>query len=302
MGRAALALAREGIETIFGDEVEHGQMVGLRPRVGGWTPVRAAVRAIHDRFPSQVRAVRYAAARAGLDGVPLANPPSLTLLCRDKVESQRLIETRVAMPELETDPARFLDRLSRWGAGFLKPRHGALGRGVRRVVPGDPLPYRLVGMVPGRAEPAVLQRAVPPPAGWAGWSIRLLCQRLPGGGWWQGPLVVRRSRSDPVVNAARGAEVVPGDDVLPPETRSELARRGEAVCAILADQPQGDLLVELGLDFVVDTAGAPHLIEVNSRPRGRLEALAALDPDRYMAAHVEACARPIRYLAALTAP
>jgi len=44
----------------------------------------------------------------------------------------------------------------------------------------------------------------------------------------------------------------------------------------------------------------PHLIEVNSRPRGRLEALAAQDPSRFEAAHVEACARPLRVLAAMT--
>ena len=56
--------------------------------------------------------------------------------------------------------------------------------------------------------------------------------------------------------------------------------------------------MELGLDFVVDTDDVPHLIEVNSRPRGRLEVLAGIER-RFEALHTEACARPLRRMAHL---
>ena len=75
----------------------------------------------------------------------------------------------------------------------------------------------------------------------------------------------------------------------------------QATCAALAAHPDGRWLVEIGLDLVIDSEGRAHVIEVNSRPRGRLEALAALAPDRFAAAHREACGRPLRYLAASVA-
>ena len=67
----------------------------------------------------------------------------------------------------------------------------------------------------------------------------------------------------------------------------------------LTRAPDGEHLVELGLDAVVDDRGQPHLIEVNARPRGRLEALATQDPETWMRAHVAACARPLRRLSQL---
>ena len=55
--------------------------------------------------------------------------------------------------------------------------------------------------------------------------------------------------------------------------------------------------VEVGVDLVIDSEGVPWLVEVNSRPRGRMEALAAADPGRFLDAHVAACGRPIAALA-----
>jgi len=128
----------------------------------------------------------------------------------------------------------------------------------------------------------------------------VLCQRLPGGGWLASEPVLRQSRADPVVNAARGAEVRVARDVLPGELldhAGDLARR--AALAITAT-PGGGLCVELGVDLVLDAECQPSVIEINSRPRGRLAVLAAIDADRFSAAHVQACARPLRALAAAT--
>lgn len=304
VGRAALALAEQGITVLFGDTLtRHGSdvvMAGLRALPDRWAPHTAPISALHDRFPSQRRAAKYAEARAVMGALPMGNPPSITLLCRDKATCQQVLEgSGVVMPPVVTDPADFEDALAAWGTGFLKPRFGALGIGVRRVVPGDPLPCELPGAVPGRADPAILQRAVPPPVGWAGRSVRALVQRLPGGGWTFCPPVVRQSRDDFVVNAARGASVAPAVDVLSAETMAHIRRGCQAVCERIAAQPDGAWVVELGLDLMIDAGGEAVLIEVNSRPRGRLEALAELDAERFGAAHVAACARPLAYVASL---
>jgi len=128
----------------------------------------------------------------------------------------------------------------------------------------------------------------------------VLCQRQADGSWWHSTGVVRQSREDPVVNAARGAEVVPAT-VLSMATRTAIAALCDLTCVALSATTDGDWLVELGVDLVLDSDEEPWVIEVNSRPRGRLEALASSDPERFLDAHVAACARPLRRLAALTA-
>jgi glutathione synthase/RimK-type ligase-like ATP-grasp enzyme len=93
------------------------------------------------------------------------------------------------------------------------------------------------------------------------------------------------------VNAARGADVVPLEDA------AEAVRVALRIADVLAALPDGRDLVEIGVDLVLDPDGRPWPIEVNGRPRGHLEALAASDPARWAAAHVAACARPLRWLA-----
>jgi len=301
VGRAALALRARGIDVVFGDALADGQMTGVLARPGRWEKGCFAVSALHDRYPSQIRAARFASIQQARQDLPMGNPLALTLMCRDKLACQRVLERAIpgAMPEVEERPAKFGARLKAWGSGFLKPQYGALGTGVMRVLPGDVLPARLPGVVPGVEEPAILQRAVRPPVGWAGQSVRVLCQRLPDGDWHQCEPVVRRSRTDPVVNAARGADVGPGTDWLPSATLERVGWLCQRVCAVLSAQPDGRWLVEMGIDLVLDPDMVPHVIEVNSRPRGRLEVLAAGDPQRFAAAHFAACARPIERLAAM---
>ena len=302
IGRAALALRRDGIDVVFGHEARGGRLTGVRATPDGWAEARdVPVVAAYSRFPTQGQPEAWARLAEGLAGAPVANPEPLVLLCRDKVDCQRVLErAAVPMPPMVVEPDRFRPAVRAWGAAFLKPRYGAFGRGVHRVGPDDPLPARGEGALPGVHEPLFLQRAVDPLEGWAGVSLRINVQRLPDRSWWVNPPVVRRSRTDPVVNASRGAEVASGDDVFPhlaERLRALVRQVGDA----LATQPGGDWLVELGVDVVIGRGEVPWVIEVNSRPRGRLEALAGVDRDRWDALHVEAVARPLRTLAAWAA-
>lgn len=295
VGRAALLLAQEGIETLFGT----GDST-WRARRSGWERAESTQPiAVHDRFPSQSRPEAYAAATAPLAHLPMGNPTSITLLCRDKITCQRHLESHgIQLPELETDPTLFSERLSTWGAAFLKPRHGALGRGVRKVVPGMALPARGEGAVPGVEDALILQRAVDPPPGSAGIAMRWLLQRLPGGEWQPRTPVARLSDTDPVANVARGAQAIAAGEILPPETL-RCAREISLACAKALEQSQnGAWLIEIGVDLVIDCNHQPHVIEVNSRPRGRMEHLAQQSPE-LLSEHVEACAQPIRTLAAM---
>ncbi|MBX2802698.1 MAG: hypothetical protein KTR31_33770 [Myxococcales bacterium] len=296
IGRAALMLEAEGLVVVFGHDARDGRLWGARARPGHWEPASAmSVCAAFDRFPSRTRPAAYAELRDGLAGVPLANAPALVELCADKLSCQRALGD-LPMPEVQADPAQFETQLREWGAAFLKPRFGAFGRGVQRVVPGDALPAIGPGAVEGESEPMLLQRALDAPAGWAGVACRVLVQREIGGGFAVRVPVVRRSRSDPVVNAARGAEVVPIQQAFADQADA-VAELAHQAAERLGALPGGDLLVEIGVDVVIDGARQPWIIEVNSRPRGRLEALARSDPQRFEQAHVAACAAPIRWLA-----
>ena len=285
IGRAALRLAREGVDVVFGTSTSASRAVP-----GGWERVEGDFRAVHDRYPSWTWPADYAAATSGLADLPVGNPTAFRDFCRDKVAFQAAMA--VPMPELVTDPADFEAALEAWGSGFLKPRYGGLGRGVRQVRPGDPLPAELEGAVPGVLEPAILQRAVAPPRGLAGMSTRWLWQRDAEGAWRSAGGVARMSEDDPVTNVDRGARVEPVEEALAPRTLGA----SEALCSEVCRALDDPCIVEVGLDLVVDEAGEPHLIEANSRPGGRLRALGP----RFHEAHVEACARPMRALSALS--
>jgi hypothetical protein len=287
-GRAALSLANDGVDVVFVASAAEGRVGGFRAVPGGWEPVDG-VRpvAVYDRFPSQSQAGAHRVLLGGLVGVPIANPPSLVETCLDKLVSQRILVGRgVPMPDVEGDPTRFQERLAEWGAAFCKPRTGSFGRGVRRWIAGESITVD---------EACVLQRAVPPPEGWAGVCGRVLVQRR-SDGWHADPPVVRRSRTDPVVNSARGAEVTLLGEAHPTALADAVAAAIEAAVA-LAAEPDGELLVEVGVDVVLDPDLRPWVVEVNGRPRGRLEVLAGHAPEQWWDRHVEACARPLRYLA-----
>ncbi|MEN0062080.1 MAG: YheC/YheD family protein [Myxococcota bacterium] len=297
IGRAALALEADGVAVVIGDTVKDGTLVGVRAHPDGWQAAALAVSGIYDRFPSRSRHAEHTTLRNGLRGLRWVNDPRLVDLCADKVGSQAWLAERVPMPEIETDPTRFADCLNAWGAAFAKPRFGAFGAGIERVTPGMQVAPRRISSVKEVHEPTILQRAVAAPSGFAGIALRILVQRTVEGPWWAGPAVVRHHRADPVVNAARGAHVT---DAAGCAEVDEPAAQALAVLVAerLAEAPGGEGLVEIGVDLVVDDNRVPHVIEVNSRPRGRLEVLATQDPARYRTLHLEACARPLRWLAA----
>ncbi len=296
IGRAALALSAEGIGVVFTSDGREF----LRARPGGWEGAEpGTIRAVQDRFPSQTWPQAYRRAMHALGHPPAANPESLTLLCRDKLRTQEWLAERVPMPEIVGSPRAFEATVQAWGQAFLKPRYGAMGRGIRRVRPGDALPRRVEGAVRGVLEPTFLQRAVPAPETGA-IAVRQLIQRLPDGAWVQLPAVARVAPpGEPVANVSKGATAAVGTEVLDVDCLAAIRVQTSLVARALGDHPDGDWAIEAGVDFAIDPEGAPHLLEVNSRPRGRLEALALEDPDRWHDAHVEACARPLRRLAAL---
>ena len=296
IGRAALALSAEGVPVCFTSD----GLSFTRAVQGGWAGLGLdRIAAVHDRFPSQTRPDAYRRALDRMGHPPMGNPEDITLLCRDKIASQRWLESGIAMPGIETDPARFAPTLADWGCAFLKPRYGAMGRGIRRVQPGDPLPARGPGAVHGVDEPLFLQRAVPSPASGA-IAVRSLVQRLPSGGWIRLPPVARVAPpGEPVANVSTGAVARPAEELLSAVCCGEIADQAERVAEALASRPKGELAVEAGVDFAIDAEGRPVLLEVNSRPRGRLEALAEDCGGLWRDRHVAACGRPINRLWAL---
>jgi len=297
-------LDSKGVLTVFGFElISKNNSVWIKGQCinnNQFQQIENELDIIHDRFPSQIRNAHFQQLQSIAQHIPFGNPYSITLLCRDKLVCQRLLERHhCIMPEVVADFSLFRSALCDWGQGFLKPRYGALGTGVSQVNESSFLTPTIEGVVPGKQEPTLLQRGIDAPTGWAGMSVRQLMQRSEDGSWICRTAVLRRSKENAVVNVSRGAEAVPAKDFLPTYTMTEMTQQSLRVCDVLSAQPEGQYAVEFGLDFVIDSNYQPWLIEVNSRPRGRLETLALRYPDRFQNEHIAACTQPIRYLASL---
>ena len=101
IGRAALHLMSVGVRVVFGEETANGCFFGMEATTEGWVSVsNVLVDAVYDRFPSQKEPAAYERAIHGLNGALVGNPMSLTLFCRDKLKSQRVLEKVVRMPAL----------------------------------------------------------------------------------------------------------------------------------------------------------------------------------------------------------
>jgi glutathione synthase/RimK-type ligase-like ATP-grasp enzyme len=287
---------------VFGNILEkQGERIilsGLSIKDDNWIPKKIPVDALHDRFPSQIRSEKFQSILPYTKELFFGNPFAITMLCRDKIATQRYLEKHgIQMPEIIIEHQAFSDQLAKWNSGFIKPQFGALGKNVQTVTADSLLPEFLEGVVPKREERTFIQRAITPPRGWKGLSLRQLVQRSPDGSWQVLPAVLRRSREDVVVNIARGAEAVLAEDHLPASTMEHIYKQSIKISQTLQKFPNGEYSVEFGLDFVIDQNYHAWLIEVNSRPRGRLEVLAKRMPERFESIHQRACLAPILYLA-----
>jgi predicted ATP-grasp superfamily ATP-dependent carboligase len=84
--------------------------------------------------------------------------------------------------------------------------------------------------------------------------------------------------------------------VLDGDQLDAVSRLAVGACERLAASEYGAWFIDAGVDMVISETGQPHLIEVNSRPWGRVKALARGWPERFAQAHDSACRRPLEYL------
>ncbi len=241
LGEAGLGLAARGVRLLC---AEPGADVGHRPLPGAWgIEAIDGVVAVYDRY-------RHGGSRdlqAWCErGVPVANPPAFRALCDDKLAFARWANGR-GLPVPETVPAA--DPVWRgWTAAFVKPRRGWGGEGVRP--PGERPPD----------EGEIVQRAVIPRV--PGESIRLLLQRDPDRGWIVAGGLVRLAAGEAgVASLQRGAAAHP----LSGARLDGLGPLVDRLVRGLADAPEGDRIVEVGVDLV-DTGEGPWILEWNARP------------------------------------
>jgi len=290
LGRAALEVEKYEITAVIGQQIRNGLMSGVIALPHRWHEVfDVPVCGVYDRFPSVAFHQEHLALVTELKGIPLVNPLSITLLCRDKLKCQRVLEKEgIPMPPVEENPSKFAEAVYLWGKAFLKPRFGALGEGVRLMDQDSILP---------RKGDWILQKAVLPPEGFAGICLRVLVQKETDSGWVIAGMALRMSKSDPVVNAARGALVMPPEEVLKKALIDEAGQLSIKVAQVLSREPDAGTAGELGVDLVVSSVGELFVIEVNGKPLGRLENLARIDSKRFLAMHLAACTRPLRWTA-----
>lgn len=310
--RAATRLRSQGLRIVFG-RLARGRFIGEAIEGMAWAPFDGAIHALYDRFPAASRPAEHARLIARVS-VPYGNPLLLAALCRDK---QRVYERLLSLPGAaalsmpDQVVARSVsERDLRGGAcashWFVKPRSGALGHGVQRVAPTWDAAWRAIDDAAaagtGPADDWVVQVGVEAPAPWAGVSVRTHVAWDPEAGWFAGPSAARVHRTDPVVNRARGAEVLPASELVEASTlSSHRSALLDLTARLVASEPNNDpfgVPLELGWDSVLGADGRLHVIEVNGRPRGHAGVLAARWPDRFSDDSDRLVAAPIRALAA----
>ncbi len=302
---------------------------GMSPDLAkdAWQPhEQRPVELVYTRFP-RTRAPQLLAdiANACREAkIPFGNPPEVQDISWDKAKTGRLLQQAgIQIPPWVEDVEEMLSALATWGHAFFKPNTGAFGEDIafltwdegRVHIEADDT--RLSALTPAQATewlqrhnepPRLFQQAVMSPfSGARGLSIRSLVQATPKGNWSSLPRVARVSSKDPVANAARGAEPLPLVDVLTEQWGAEAASALEQELDTLDGQIAETLrqalpvearpfVVELGLDYVVDSERQVWVLEINGFPQGRLERLLQLDAERFSYAFERGHLRPLRTL------
>ena len=254
---------------------------------------------VYDRYPDQSDPQGYAVLRREMPRVRWGNSPRVIQLCRDKAAAhERLVERieGVAAQREVRSVGEVEALLEVWGEGVLKPAEGSFARGVSWLRRGD-----RVALGVGRwvLQSPVRGPALRAPDGLAlrAAAIRVLVQR-DDGGWFANSPVARCSATSRVVSVKGGAVAWPLRDVLassgaPPGVLAQTQQRALAVADALDDL---GVVLEVGVDIVLDHAWRPWVIEVNGRPRGHLEGLASRDAERWAHLALEARLRPLEAL------
>ena len=293
LGRAAHALEKEGIDVWLASSPH----TWVRASESQWEAIEPQpVDAIYDRYSSRSLPENYWELESQCRGVIRGNCSELIRICTDKVSTQRVLKG-LPFPEISTLPSEFDSALKDWKKGYLKPRFGGLGRGVVPVEPQDPLPPWGPGVVRGTKEPTFLQRSIEAPLGYGSLCVRWLLQKNTANQWLFRSPVARVSKSA-VANVHQGARALPAEEILPEEAIKK-AREVVHESAVRLDNECPGPVIELGVDLVFDAHFSPWIIEVNSRPSGRLSALASIAPQKYKVEALSAAIQPFRTLAQL---
>ena len=199
--------------------------------------------------------------------VPICNPRFFTEFCKDKWEFQMyMLKNSIPMPAIAQD--RYQYWIKKWGGiAVAKPRFGSFGAGIE-LVESSPSPLRkgVNGM-----DQTIVQKYIQPPDGFAGISVRQLIQRNIDRSWTFRTTVARTSLYDPIVNAARGADIVRAIDILPNTCCEKIQAMSKKIAQILGKL--SPFVIEVGLDYVIDKNFNPVFIEANAQPKGKLKGL-----------------------------
>ena len=77
--------------------------------------------------------------------------------------------------------------------------------------------------------------------------------------------------NDPIVNAARGADIVRAIDILPTTCCEKIHAMSKKIAQVLGKV--SPFVIEVGLDYVISQNFDPVFIEANAQPKGKLKGL-----------------------------
>lgn len=199
--------------------------------------------------------------------VPICNPRIFTELCKDKWAFQKyMLKNDVYMPPIAQDHFQYW--IEKWGGvAIAKPQFGSFGVGIE-LIEFSPSPFR--ESVHG-LDPTIIQKYIQPPIGFAGISVRQLIQRNADRSWTLRTAVARISLNDPIVNAARGADIARAIDMLPTKCCKKIHSMSNKIAHALGKI--SPFVIEVGLDYVISQHFEPVFIEANAQPKGKLKGL-----------------------------